>query len=106
MKTRPKPCEHCPFRQDVTPFLRVSRAREILWYAKGGGQFPCHETTDHSDEAQDRYMDEDVYYNTGREVECAGAATLFRRLERPDDSPVYPTVYAMLEAHRANPGRL
>lgn len=106
MKVRPSPCEHCPFRKDVQPFLRVFRAREIMWFVKTGGQFPCHETTDHSEEAQNRYIEEDVYYNTGRELECAGAATLFRKVPRPESSPIYDTVFEVLAAHKANPGNL
>lgn len=42
---RRTPCKKCPFRTDVTPYLRPSRAREIAKSIREGAEFPCHETT-------------------------------------------------------------
>lgn len=42
-----KPCAHCPFRNDVRPYIRTSRVREIWEAAKRGDHFVCHETVDY-----------------------------------------------------------
>lgn len=39
------PCKPCPFRTDVTPYLRAERAAEIVQAIRDGGDFPCHKTT-------------------------------------------------------------
>jgi len=42
-----KPCQHCPFREDVTPFLHPSRAEEISAVAENPySSFQCHKTID------------------------------------------------------------
>lgn len=52
-----KPCNTCPFRQDVTPFLHPERAYGIAASAQNPYQdFPCHKTfkyTDEDDEGND-----------------------------------------------------
>jgi hypothetical protein len=42
-----KPCEHCPFRRDVEPFLTTARAEDLGRQLHGDDQswFACHETT-------------------------------------------------------------
>ena len=41
-----KPCNNCPFRTDVTPYLRPERAEEIAYVLRSGGQFSCHKGLD------------------------------------------------------------
>jgi hypothetical protein len=41
------PCANCPFRSDVEPYLRASRAREIAAALREFGDFSCHKTTVH-----------------------------------------------------------
>ena len=45
-----KPCKHCPFRRDVTPFLHPDRAAEIAYSASNRySEFPCHKTLEYED---------------------------------------------------------
>jgi hypothetical protein len=44
-----QPCEHCPYRRDVTPFLHPARGEELAYLAENRyNDFPCHKTTIHS----------------------------------------------------------
>jgi hypothetical protein len=68
------PCAHCPFRNDIKPYLTRSRVREIersLVLA----EFPCHKSTTFDDEGEAT--------RTGDEIHCAGALILLEKLERP-----------------------
>lgn len=67
-----KPCQHCPFRTDVKPFLHPERAYEIAGVSRNiYSSFPCHKTTTHDDdgELEDREA----------EKECAGMLTMRAR---------------------------
>ncbi len=68
-----KPCQHCPFRNDVPPFLRAERGEELaLSSLNPYNSFPCHKTTVHSD-------DEDDFGEmlvTKDSKQCAGFLTL------------------------------
>jgi len=69
-----KPCAKCPFRKDITPYLRKARVREIE-RSLARAEFPCHQTTKHDDEGEQ--------VRTGGEVHCAGALILLEKLNRP-----------------------
>ena len=43
--TMTKPCDNCPFRTDVKPYLRPERAEEIVESLYAQQSFPCHKTT-------------------------------------------------------------
>lgn len=44
-KPNGKPCESCPFRKDVPPFLTRARAMQIAFGTRNPlGQFYCHKT--------------------------------------------------------------
>jgi len=44
-----EPCEHCPFRKDVKPFLTPARGIELAMLTRNPkGVFNCHETLDYS----------------------------------------------------------
>lgn len=45
-----RPCANCPFRTDGHGYLRAERAREIARSLHGGAEFPCHVTTEDTDE--------------------------------------------------------
>ena len=46
-----RPCQHCPFRHDIIPFLTKARMRSIFDDARQRGQhFVCHETVDYGGE--------------------------------------------------------
>ena len=107
-----KPCEHCPFRTDVEPYLTGERALEIVQSLERGS-FPCHETTA-ATKAQPRNA---AGRFTAREhQQCAGAMILqfnegkigdvlqvaerlgfFRRAELRK-SPVFKSFRAFIEA--------
>ena len=63
-----KPCQQCPFRHDVKPFLTPERGEELAFTAQNlWATFPCHKTTD---------SDDDGTYCTASTKECAGFLTL------------------------------
>lgn len=67
-----KPCKHCPFRNDITPFLRAERAADLAYSAQNPySSFPCHKTTVSDDESEEGEMM--CNENT---KECAGFLTL------------------------------
>lgn len=71
------PCDSCPFRNDIDPFLTYDRVREIE-YALQRGEFPCHKTVDYDSEDEDG--DET---STENAKHCAGALILLEKLNRP-----------------------
>tara|TARA_R110002020_G_scaffold279976_4_gene495779 strand:- start:2712 stop:3059 length:348 start_codon:yes stop_codon:yes gene_type:complete len=68
-----KPCQHCPFRIDVKPFLHPERASELAYATQNRyNTFPCHKTTvsdEDEDGNSDRYWGEES-------KDCAGFLTL------------------------------
>jgi hypothetical protein len=67
-----KPCEHCPYRRDVKPYLTPERGEELAYHAQNPyNSFPCHKTTEHDDDSEDGEM-----LVTERSKECAGFLTL------------------------------
>ncbi len=66
-----KPCEHCPFRSDIKPFLTPRRGEELAYHATNKyNTFPCHKTTlNEDDDSGRRYAGENS-------KECAGFMTL------------------------------
>ena len=96
-----KPCKHCPFRNDVTPFLTPSRGEELAYATQNPcNSFLCHKTIDHDDEG------EPVSVETSKE--CAGFLTLMA--QGGEDVPdgfepswdiVYTDPYEMAEAYGA-----
>jgi len=44
--TLKKPCKHCPFRSDITPYLSPGRIEGIIHGMEYKDEtFPCHQTT-------------------------------------------------------------
>lgn len=41
------PCENCPFRKDIHPFLRKARAQEIVDAIRADKIFHCHKTVNY-----------------------------------------------------------
>jgi hypothetical protein len=67
-----KPCQHCPYRHDVKPFLRNERAEELAYHAQNPyASFPCHKTTEsvEDDDGEERI-------ETADSKVCAGFLTL------------------------------
>jgi len=60
-----RPCDSCPFRADIEPFLRKDRAEEIADALRAGGMFACHKTTEHDDDGD--------HVKTSDEEWCVGA---------------------------------
>jgi len=65
------PCQHCPYRKDIRPFLHPARQEELAELAYNQyNTFPCHKTTT---------QDEDDYGNIshgGNQKQCAGFLSL------------------------------
>lgn len=75
------PCKHCPFRNDVTPYLHPERAAEIAYAALNQySSFSCHKTTEYDNESEEGDM-----MVTERSKECAGFLTL--RAQAGEDVP-------------------
>jgi hypothetical protein len=48
-----KPCEHCPYREDVKPFLTPARGEELAYIAHNPyNTFHCHKTTESEDDGE------------------------------------------------------
>jgi hypothetical protein len=107
------PCNNCPFRTDVKPYIRPERVIEIRdTMMKDQSSFPCHKTTDLDEDTQERL-------NTSGEQQCAGALIIleknggstqlmriserlgmYDRTKLDMDAPVYATFADMVKAHR------
>lgn len=71
-----KPCKHCPFRNDVKPYLHPDRSWEIANIATNPySSFPCHKTTEYDEDSEDGYMIE-----TEKSKQCAGMLTMRAQL--------------------------
>lgn len=88
------PCQHCPFRIDVHPFLHPDRAYEIAAAAENPySDFPCHKTTEsvEDDDGSGEMM------RVESSKECAGFLTLRARLTSDgvpkDFKPAWDLVY-------------
>lgn len=69
-----KPCEKCPFRTDVTPYLRKARAAEISHaLTEQQATFTCHK---HSHSLG--------YSRKKEEQHCAGAMIVLEKMQRPN----------------------
>ena len=67
------PCNNCPFRLDVIPYLRRDRAEEITECLKDGGDFSCHKTT--------RLGEDGENHTTKDSKFCAGAIGVMQNTE-------------------------
>lgn len=74
-----RPCEHCPFRTDIRPYLRASRVWEIE-ESLDQGHFPCHETLNY-DDLEDGEEPDTIKMLTDKSAHCAGAMILLEKLE-------------------------
>lgn len=109
------PCRDCPFRSDVTPFLRAGRVKEILddIILRGDNHFHCHKTIEYGENDNG-----DETHGKERSQVCAGAMIMQERAGRPSvlarlgrlfgaydpaklnmNAPVYETPQAMIAAH-------
>lgn len=74
-----QPCKHCPYRNDVKPYLTYERAEELAYAPQNPyNTFVCHKTTEYDDERDDMVV-------TGSSKECAGFLTL--RAQAGEDVP-------------------
>ncbi len=96
-----KPCKHCPFRSDVTPFLHPERAEEIAYAACNPySEFACHKTTEYDEEGEDLEQTENSKLCAGflaMQINEAG-------IDAPDGFEIPENVYAdsyeMTEAYQ------
>lgn len=73
-----KPCDNCPFRTDVDPFLTSERVEEICHgLIESQSTFACHKTTEFDEDAGGHINSED-------EEHCAGALIMLEKLDRPN----------------------
>lgn len=75
-----KPCSNCPFRTDITPYIRTERAKEIV-EGLSQGTFSCHKTVDY--EALDGMEEDEVETRSlAGEKFCAGAMIMMHKQGR------------------------
>lgn len=98
------PCDNCPFRSDVRPYIHPERVKEIV-----GQPFSCHKTTTAKGRSNLH----------PKAQHCAGALILLEKMEEPHQlmriaerlklydrtkldmgAPVYNSAKEMLEAHK------
>jgi hypothetical protein len=73
-----KPCDNCPFRIDVAPYLTRRRVRDLEQDLVGRqATFTCHKTTVPMD-------DGDSMVDGPNAQHCAGAMILLERLDQPN----------------------
>src|SRR5882724_658150 len=72
-----KPCDKCPFRSDIRPYLNEERAYEI----GEADSFACHKTTESCDDEDD--SDRQA---TAKSQMCAGYLILREKMEQPSQS--------------------
>lgn len=70
------PCDTCPFRTDVAPFLRQDRGSEIADALRQDKAFACHKTVEHDDDGERVPRSEEQH--------CAGALILLERAGQPN----------------------
>ena len=111
------PCNNCPFRTDIEPYLRAARAYEIITGAERSELF-CHKTLTHVLNGDDEDEDGPKILR-GRSKVCAGMMICLEHVDRPTqmmriserlglydrtkldmDAPVYTSPKAFIEAHR------
>lgn len=99
-----KPCNHCPYRHDVKPFLTPERGEELAYHAQNPyNYFPCHKTTE---DDEDEYGGMDRVC-TEKTKECAGFMTLQANETgrtipegfEPAYDVCYSEVYEMIDAY-------
>lgn len=106
------PCPKCPFRTDVTPYLRTDRVIEICEsLVEEDMSFSCHQTTQFDDDGE--------VVHSRKEQHCAGATIMLEKMDRPNQAmriyerigcydrtklrmtaPVYADATAMIAAYR------
>ena len=104
------PCNNCPFRTDIEPYLHAARARQIARGAERHELY-CHKTTIEDEDGERRIV-------PGRSKVCAGMMICLERVNRPSqmmriserlrlydrrkldmDAPVYESPEAFIEAY-------
>lgn len=77
-----RPCKDCPFRKDVTPYLRPDRAAEILDAIERQDQsFTCHKTISGEQQSDEGYVPGET------DQFCAGALIMLEKMGSPNRLP-------------------
>lgn len=95
-----RPCPHCPFRNDIDPYLRSERTTEISTQIQRGGAFICHETTVHED-GEDGAIE--LLEGPGSKV-CAGSLIVMEKMSRPNQDARMAEHLGMYDPSRLDMG--
>ena len=72
-----QPCDQCPFRTDITFYLRAKRVDEILeGLFDQDRTFACHKTVEHGEDGE--------AVQNSKQEHCAGALILMERESSPN----------------------
>lgn len=100
-----QPCDQCPFRADVKPFLTASRAKELTGYMQKDKTFPCHKIAHGNTKKRDWQHCAGAEIMTVKEEIPNAMLQIAQRLGIRDesrlklDSPVYDSFKAMEQAY-------
>ena len=94
------PCQHCPYRSDVRPFLTPERGEELAYIAENKySEFHCHKTLGEDEDEGDTIVTADSLICAGflsMQIEWGGA-------ECPDgftpSENVYSEPFEMVQAY-------
>lgn len=103
-----KPCNNCPFRTDLEPYLSAKRIAEIIQATA----FQCHKTVDYSDDIPDQ---------GDKPQQCAGLMILLKKSNKANQimqvgerfgefdsntldlkAPVYENIHQAIEIYGEN----
>ena len=70
-----RPCKHCPFRNNIKPYLNFERAYEIAESIGNGLPFHCHETTTFEEDEEG----EEIVGTNDKSKMCAGSLILAKK---------------------------
>lgn len=96
-----KPCNACPYRKDVTPYLRPKRGAELANLVYSNHNFYCHKTlSEESDEDGELDIIQTSKVCAGFLSLCANAKTVYPEEFTPSTELVYESVAEMTKAYK------
>lgn len=91
------PCKECPFRNDIKPYIREARVREIE-RSLVRSEFPCHKTPETHCAGALILMEKEG--RSSQMMRIAERLGMYDRTKLNMNAPVYESFRAMVQAHR------
>ncbi len=94
------PCKHCPFRNDVTPYLHPERAANIAYSSENPySDFQCHKTTESDEDGSESICTEQTKTCAGFLTMAAGAGIDTPAGFEPSWDIIYNDPFEMSQAY-------